>query len=273
MVAANLDIYNVCFLSLHPSTSTYIHEVTDLTTVDPSAGAYDYKFEVTADLNAVLTDFTYERDPSGNTHSVTNEADAWADLQALLSTGTALNGEVLASATTTMSDGDTTSRLSWDTFWAGLLSECIDSADKNGLSVKLATLKERIDYPTNLGSHADVAAANAASFLNDVTGVLNDALGATNTLVGGGAITSITDNAFGTKAIQTAPNCSNFFAALAHFLYDLRGASVAGNDGSLSGDPSDGPVKFALFPGDRVGLRFSCTMTNVHTGLILIQQT
>lgn len=269
-----MSVYNVSAYSISPLTATYIHEVTELTTTDPSAGVYDYKYEVTADLNAVLTDFTYTRDLSGNTHTSANEAAAWADLQALLSTGTALNGEVAVSALTTMSDTDTTNRLSWDTFWSGLLSECIDSEDKDGLSVKMTTLKERIDYPTNIGAHADLPTAQAAGFYNDVTGVVNDSLGATSTVIAAGAIASYSDSAFATKTIETAPTVStNFFTALAHFLYELRGATAAGTEGSLTGDPSDGAKKFALLSGDAVGLRISCSMTNAHTGLILITQS
>ena len=269
-----VDVYNVSAFAVTPTTATYIHEVTDLTTTDPSAGAYDYKYEVTADLNAVLTDFTYLRDLGGNTHTAANEAAAWADLQALLSVGTALNGETLSASVTTMSDGDTTNRPSWETFWSGLLSNCIDSDDHDGLSVQMTTLKTRIDYPTNLGSHADIAAANAASFVNDVSGVINDAIGASDTVIAAGAISSITDMAFGTKTIQTAPTVSNnYLVALAHFLYELRGATAAGTEGSLSGDPSDGAVKFALLAGDRVGFRISCTMTNTRTGLIMITQS
>jgi hypothetical protein len=265
-------LYNSSYFAIAPSAAAYQHQVTDMVTVDPNAGIYDYKLDVVVDLNAVLDDFSYRRDLGTNQHIVAGEAAAWADLAALLSTGTG-NAVTAGSFLTTMSDSDTTARASWDTFWAGLLSECIDGDDKDGLSVQMTTLKTRIDHPTNIGPYADVAAANAAGFLNDVTASINDAFGATTTTGGVGSV-AIADNAFGTKTIQIAPSAaSNFLAAAAVLLYHTHGATAAGAEGSLSGDPSDGPVKFALAPGSGFGIRISSSIVNSKTGLITVIQS
>lgn len=268
-------VYNNTYFSVTPTLATYQHVVTDLVTTDPNAGSYDYKLEIVCDINSCLDDFTYQRDLSAHTHTAAGEANAWADLHALVSTGTSTNTTpiVADSFLTTFSDGDTVATASWDHFWGGLLSECIDSDDKDGLSVMMTTLQTRIDYPTNLGSYVDVAAADAASYINDVTGGINDAFGATATTGAAGAL-SISDVAFGTGTIETAPaSASNFLVAAALLFYHTLGATVAGTEGSLTGDPSDGAVKFALGPGNGFGIRISSTITNARTGLITITQS
>lgn len=270
---SSVTVYNTTAFTATPAASTFQFAVTDLTTTDPSGGSYDYTLAVEADLNSVLADFTYFRDLANNVHTVTNEAAAWADLQALLDTGTSGNSVTADSFLTTFSDGDTGSNASWGLFWAGLISECIDPQDKDGLSVKTSELNARIDYPTNLGSYANVGAAQAASFGNDITGTINDALGATTTTNSGGVIQSNSSNAFGSKAINTPPSANtNYFVALAHFLYELRGATAAGSEGSLSGDPSDGAKTLKLLDGDAIALRISCSVTGTKTGLITITQ-
>jgi hypothetical protein len=268
MAGAATIVYNNTNFSVTPAIATYQHEVTDLVTTDPSGGAYDYKLHVVCDLNAVLDDFTYFRDLLANEHTATGESSSWGHLHALLSTGTSTNMTPVAgdSFETTMSDGDTSAIAKWDLFWAGLLSECIDSDDKAGLSVKTTTMEQRTDYPTNIGSYVDLAGANTANFINDITGGINDAFGSTETTGAVGAL-SISDQAFGTKVIQTAPaSATNFLVAAVILFFHTYGHPT------LSGDPTDAPVKFALAEGDGFGIRISASITNTLTGLITVVQ-
>ena len=244
---APLIVYLPWF-SITPSATTYQFQVSDLDTVDTHA--YDYKLDVSADLNTILSQFKVQRvivdaavsgDPPLNTLVVIGEAAAWADLHALLSTGA---GDASATFLTTMHDTNTTDSRSWDTFWSGLLSECIDTDDKNGMSVNMSKLKAVIDLPTN------------GTTLNDVTGSINDALGATSTV----GVDSVS-NAWGTHEFGTPVDASkNFLVALAIYLEREYGA-FDGTEGSLSGDPNLAPVTLKMKAGSGFALRISCTIT------------
>lgn len=243
----DLIVYAPWF-NITPSKPAYEFQVS-LDTSD--AQVYDYTLDVACDLNSMLQDFKIERviqppenimdDEPINTLSVSGEADAWAKLHALLSRGA---GQTDASFLTTMHDGNTTSSKSWDTFWSGLLSECIDPTDLNGMSVNMSALKVVIDRAYN------------ASPANDVTGSINDALGATST-----SGTVSTPAPWGTNVIGTDIDPSkNFLVALAVFLEERFGA-FDGTEGALSGDPNLGPVSFAVKTGTGFALRISCSVT------------
>jgi hypothetical protein len=245
---ASLILYLPWF-SITPSATTYQFQISDLDTVDTHA--YDYKLDVSADLNTILSAFKVQRiiedaeltgDPPLNTMKIVGEAAAWASLHALLSSGT---GDALATFLTTMHDTNQTDSRSWDTFWSGLLSECIDPDDKNGMSVNMTKLKAVIDYPTN-----------SSTAVNDITGSINDALGAVNTV----GVDSVS-NAWGTQVFGTAVDArKNFLVALAVYLEREYGA-FDGTEGSLSGDPNLAPVTFAMKAGTGFALRISCTIT------------
>jgi hypothetical protein len=269
MPPSNSLLYNSSYFSCAPSLEAYQQEIEDMTIIDPNAGLYDYYLSVVCDLNSVLSDYTYTRNITTLEHSATGEAAAWANLHALLSTGTSNDGVAAQSFLTTLNDGDTTTRTSWDTFWSALLSECIDKEDKDGLSVKMDALKSRIDHPTNTGPYADAAAANAANYFNDVTSSINDSFGATLTAgVPGGM--SVANNSFGPT--NNFPSASlHFLSAAAVLFYQIHGATTGG-EGTLTGDPSDGPVRFALSDGRGFGIRIQCSIVNSRTGIITIIQ-
>ena len=142
--------------------------------------------------------------------------------------------------------------------------------DKDGLSVLTNPLKERIDFPNNCGPYGTVVAVNQANFVNDITAKLNDTMGATTTTGGAGNI-SIVPNPFG-PTLNVPSASQHYFATAAVLLMQTHGYHT-GTEGSMSGDPSDGPVKFALHPGSGFGLRFSCSVVNTKTGLIKLIQT
>lgn len=251
-------IYNAVYMCLSPDQATYHHTVTDLVTVNPEdatsqMGGHDYSLKVVADVNAILADFSMKRnlDTNPNTHESIGEALAWAQLHGALNTGAASNGASVTSFLTTYSDGDTSADNKWTTFWSGLLSESIDSDDKDGLSVKIPVLQAKLDQP----------AQNAAA--NDVIGVLNDAVG--NNGFGG---------ADGAKVeINIPPTAAqNYLMAAALFLYQLRG-SADGTEGALTGDPSDAHRSFAIKTGDAFAFRFSCSINHVKTGIIVVEQS
>jgi hypothetical protein len=237
------------WFSITPSATTYQFQISDLDTVD--SHVYDYKLDVSADLNTILSAFKVQRiiedaevagDPPLNTMKIIGEADAWASLHKLLSAGT---GDALATFLTTMHDTNETDSRSWDTFWSGLLSECVDPDDKNGMSVNMTKVKAVIDYPTNSGVS-----------VNDITGSINDALGAVNTV---GLVSE--SNAWGTQVFGSPVDAQkNFFVALAVYLEREYGA-FDGSEGSLSGDPNLAPVTFAMKAGTGFALRISCTIT------------
>ena len=260
-LAPELIVYAPWF-NIAPSKASYEFKV-DVDTSD--SHVYDYKLDVTCDLNSMLNDFRIERviqDPVNdiddpiNSIAVSGEAAAWAKLHTLLSTGA---GDTNATFLTTMHDGNTTTSKSWDTFWSGLLSECIDDTDFNGMSVNMTSLKAVIDRAYN------------ATPANDVTGSINDALGATITV---GAVS--TPNPWGTHVIGTDIDASkNFLVALAVFLEEKFGA-FDGTEGALTGDPNLAPQSFALKTGTGFALRISCSITvggitNTRYGRIKIQ--
>ena len=246
-------VYNSAYFNIAPLETTYKHVVTDLVTTNPNDGAtqmggHDYSLKVVADVNAILADFKLRRNLSAspNTLETQGEADAWNQLHSVFNTGSAPNGAAVTSFVTTMSDGDTSADSKWTTFFAGLISNCIDNDDVDGISVKIPALQAKLNVGT------DAAAAN------DIIGVINDAFGTPH----GGA-----DNAAVT--IDTPPAAaSQFLLAAAHFLYTLRGSAT-----SLSGDPSDSMVSIALQPGDALAIRISCSVNHAKTGIIVIEQS
>ncbi len=265
-------VYNTTAFVSNPAATTYQHVVADLHT-DDSANSYHYLYEVTCNLNAVLRDFQYSRNTATNQHTVAGEADSWFDLHKLLQSGVTTQAAPVTGETflTTMNDGDTDTRDDWDLFWAGMISECIDPQDKDGLSVQIPVMKARTDYATNFGSYPDVATALAAGFENDITNKINDALGATTT--DSGPWTTVTSAPFGTQTISVPPTAAqNFLAAVALFLYHLKG-SADGTEGALSGDPSDSAVGFAFDENGGIGIRISCSINNSKDGLIRIIQS
>lgn len=253
---ANIVVYNNAYFTVNiADPSSLIHVVTDLVLANPNdngaseSGGYDYKLEVVADWNTILADVKLRRhlDTTPNQHESEGETPAYAAAHQVLNTGVATtSGATVTSFLTTMSDGDTTADTNWVTFWAGLLSEAIDSNDTDGYSVRIPELQTTLGQPTQTAAE------------NDVIGGINDALG--NNLFGGA------DNA--KVDIDVAPvAATNYFMALLHFLYTHRGVS------GLTGDPSDGLVGMSLLAGDKIALRISCTINHNTTGIILLEQS
>jgi hypothetical protein len=237
-MVAPVEVYNTTLISMSPSTATYVHEVTTLQASDPNAGAYDYIFEKSLDLNTLLANFVYKRDTGAQTATTSGEAAAWQSLHAELDAGA-------LAATTTYSDADVYYSTSWHIFFAGLLSECINPLDKDGLSVKTDALQ------TALASYTDET--------QDIIGGINKAF----------------QSNFGTQAIDTAPIANdNFLAALFVFIYQLTGVPDSGAETRVSADPSDpSGAQLALRPGDSLNIRISCSINNTKSGLIKLVQS
>jgi hypothetical protein len=244
MAAVPVSIYNTAPFQLTPLQGTYQHVVSTLTMVD--SGVYDYTFFANLDINLALADFSYLRNMNGavaNTHQTAGEIPAWTTLHNALNTGAGLTGQV-----TTYSDADTSNAPTWTTFWAGIISQCIDNEDTDGISVKIPTLKTTLNDDEGLNSS------------NDILGSLNYSM--RNTFGGDDSVP---------VDIDIAPDASeNYLAALYHFIYVLKG--VVGFESRVNGDPSDGQSRFKFLAGDQIGLRFSCTVNNTKSGLIRLTQ-
>lgn len=274
-----VNIWNTTLVSLSPSVDAYKLEVGDLSTL-PDLGVYDYTLEMSGDLNALFQDFVFMKNEETQEYEADGQLQAWEQLHKLLKTGTA--GTVTASAVATTLFGGIkieNPAEAWNGFWAHLLSEAVDDHDKAGISVKHDTVQTRTNHHTNLGVSYDIstpdlgfANATTAGFYNDVSGGLNDMMSGYKTVYGA------TQNITGwakvpqTPGLETAGKAADdYFPALAHFLYQLRGA-IDGTEGSLTGNPTGIFQKFALLSGDSISIRMSCSMNFSKMAKITITQ-
>jgi len=241
---------NTCPPSTTPPSfvpTSFEDAVTGLTTENPGdaasrLGGHDYAMHVVCDLNAILADFQFRRDRSTNTISTQGEAEAWRQLHGVLNTGKAPNGAEVTSFRTVYQGGAQTTTPSWFGLFVGAISTAINPLDLNGLSVQADTLQAMLD---------DRAGGPET---NDVIGFLNGAFA----------------QSFG----GTAPSASSqYLAAVALFLYSLRGATSAGQEGSLTRDPSNGFVSLPLKPGDGLALRIQVRALGSVSVLILLEQS
>lgn len=272
-----LNIWNTTLVSLSPDMNTYELKVLDLS-IQPDLSVYDYTLTVTADLNELFTDFTFTKNEESQEYVAAGQLKAWKKLHTLLKTGQA-DDVVAAQMLTTLHGGVTiTNRQEiWNGFWAHFLSESLDDDDKAGLSVKNDTVQARTNFPTNLGKWYNdtlvdngVLAATNDNFQNDITGRLNDMMSGYKTTLG--ALNQIASWAKVPQPVglETAGRASDdYFPALAHFLYQHRGA-LTGNEGSLDGNPTGTARKFAFLEGDSLSIRMACSMNFTKTAKITI---
>jgi hypothetical protein len=248
-------VYNAAYIATSPASGSFEHAVSGLTTDNPGdpasrLGGHDYAMHVICDLNAILVDFQLHRNLSTNTMSTHGEAEAWRQLHGVLNAGQAPNGAGVTSFRTIYKDGDETTTPSWLGLFAGAISTAINPRDLDGLSVKRDTLQTTLDD------------RDGGPETNDVIGVLHGAF----------------SHSFGGEeglelSLEAAPSpSSHYLAAVALFLHSLRGATT-GQEGSLTGDPSDGFVSLALKSGDGLGLRMLVRALGAVSVLLLLEQS
>lgn len=250
-------VYNAAYIATTPALGSYEHAVSGFTTENPGdstsrLGGHDYVLHVTCDLNSILVNFQLLRDLETNTMSTKGEAEAWRQLHGVLNTGEAPNGASVTSFRTIYQDGDETITPGWLDLFVGAISTAFNPLDLDGLSVRIPALQTTLDD------------REGGPGTNDVIGVLN---GAFSQSLGG------EEGGLGLP-LEGAPSISShYLSAVALFLYSLRGATSAGQEGSLTGDPSDGFVSLALKPGDGLGLRMLVRATGSVSVLILLEQS
>lgn len=230
----------------------YQQRVNDITTNDPRTGDYDCTLVIEADFNTIYSDLTYMTysDDADQTqrHKNTGSLDTWLKLHELLNTGSFNDGEVITASAKTAIRGNENiidSDKTWFTFWAGLISQVIDSTDIRGGSVQRDILKQTLNNsnpPTELESE------------NDILGSLINA-------------TTVDFD----QDIATVPTFLNhFWAAIIICLIDTFGSTY---EGQIATDTAN----LMLREGDAIGLWFRTrsndnTNSNPKNGLIKLQQ-
>ena len=220
---------------------------TGLSLVDPQGDTpYDYELSVHMDLNQIFAPFKYMCNGDGT-------LTTWGEREAYTAFHKVLKGDEPEKAsswsTVYTKAGASAEAASWLAYWAGCLSEAINSNDTAGLSVKTDLLMQALDDP------------DTRQPANRISGSFNAALG---DKLGG------SDGA--TFGCPPEPIATQFYlAALARFLLGLRGF-VSGSEGSVNADPTIEPASIALLEGDTLAFRMEFSVVSTVRGVIKVTQ-
>jgi len=122
-----------------------------ITTVDPNAGIYDYKFEIKCNLNEVFKPLKVCVDNSSV--SVSGARSAWLSLHSLLHKGrSSITNSVSFAAKTFFGSRCSLEDNTWNTFWFGMLSQAFVENDKSGNSVRVKVVEETLEKALDDGN-------------------------------------------------------------------------------------------------------------------------